>query len=146
MCLVYFLTYSLRVYVQPGTSRPPVDWCRNYMSVLYQLQIPHNFWPETFQGCFFVIPKWLMRLICENMVILRSSNMLTPSHPFPHTACNCKSLGHRLVEYETSQKRGSLAHKQERLRHFFLYHRNYLSSRMLPTIIDYTFIKFSKNE
>ena len=33
--LAYFLTCCLCVFVQPGTGRRPVDWCRNYMSVLY---------------------------------------------------------------------------------------------------------------
>ena len=27
------------MFVQPGTGRRPVDWCRNYVSVLYQSSI-----------------------------------------------------------------------------------------------------------
>ena len=30
-----FLTCHQWVFVQPGTGRRPVDWCRNEMSVLY---------------------------------------------------------------------------------------------------------------
>ena len=29
MCLTYFLTCYSWVFVQPGTGRRPVDWCRN---------------------------------------------------------------------------------------------------------------------
>ena len=35
MCLAYFLICYLCVFVQAGTDRRPVDWCRNLMSVLY---------------------------------------------------------------------------------------------------------------
>ena len=37
VCLAYFLTYHVWVYVQPDTDRRPVDWCSNYMSVLYEV-------------------------------------------------------------------------------------------------------------
>ena len=37
MCLAYsILTCHPWVFVQPGTSTRPVDWCRNLMFVLYQ--------------------------------------------------------------------------------------------------------------
>ena len=35
MCLAYFLTCYPWVLVQPDTGRRTVDWCRNWMSVLY---------------------------------------------------------------------------------------------------------------
>ena len=38
MCLAYFLTCDLWLFVQPGTDRRPVDWCRNQMSALYQMK------------------------------------------------------------------------------------------------------------
>ena len=35
--LVYFFDMLFMDFVQPGTVRLPVDWCRNQMSVLYNL-------------------------------------------------------------------------------------------------------------
>ena len=35
MCLDYFLDILALLFKQPGISRRPVDWCRNWMSVLY---------------------------------------------------------------------------------------------------------------
>ena len=37
MCLVYFLTCYTCVFVRPYIGRRPVDWCRNWVSVLYIL-------------------------------------------------------------------------------------------------------------
>ena len=45
MCLAYFMRYFPWVYVQPdtGTTKRPVDWCRNWISVLYW----HDTWINT---------------------------------------------------------------------------------------------------
>ena len=36
------LAYHAWMYVQPGTGRRPVDLCRNYMSVLYEVSVKED--------------------------------------------------------------------------------------------------------
>ena len=42
MCLAYFLTFYPLVFIQPGTGRLLVDWCRNLMSVLYCIRMSRD--------------------------------------------------------------------------------------------------------
>ena len=54
-----FFWNFLWVFVQPGTGRCPVDWCRNWMSVLYmlnciqiRLQLSNGYWCNSMGQCW----------------------------------------------------------------------------------------------
>ena len=53
MCLAYFLTYYSGGFVQPGTSRRSVDWCRNEMSSLYSWTWNYDYRSFFFHICIY---------------------------------------------------------------------------------------------